>query len=1034
VFYLTNDKDGTCAKPSENTGGMSKWMEASTDDKKRMEEFGIKLINAILSEPKRSDALTVFNSWQASLEKVFWAPLPKTWNNIMKSILGELTCSPHIYDSMGRSNIDKAWGKIEFINMLNTALSQIKTPTKTVGPIANTEIPKLSEPEQKKADFIKKYKDIDTFKQTIFKYTMEHPRLSEQSSNSENLIAQARQALSQAGSTWLEGYNAVLQTIESVVRSKAFWWNTGSIKEIFANQETKERRNIFESTFKELLNTAIKTWKPQSIDGFNNKDFKGISLEEEQKLNASSPEKLFGLFVTMLKSGELKKEQILAYINGLSGTVKPILAKLSPDNPLQKQYENKFTQMRALAQNPILHDGWATFGGMFNGNTLDKFIWEVEKSSGKDGSIWYDKGGNFKFYSIEEMRTDIMRDGKIEGTVDVAWDAYIKWTGGDISKLAKIFWEDWLNALAIYLKDKKDSSLINGDIWAKFYIWLQSYYTDHINDKRELTLWKQEWKEMRKERIERLDKKTLEKDFPNLHALIASSSIDLNNVAELPRTKNGGIDGITLIYNLIRDKNTTPEQIQSMLTALEADFRAMKEQHKKEKQETVEELKLKYPDWKSICTQLDIPKSIQLDNGGKSETLYIEWLWPIGGNRTPEQQNALIRELEKKLNDPNTTPEQKQDIEKLMKLVWLDKKHSNADKSAAAITTASAKDMRAASDKWLDAEKKTAAASNAHANSIVEKERTKENSENTKNIPWIQELYAKYGLPFDIDALAKPVQLKNIEKAISDLQSKWELSDIEKMFLNQLYEAKNLIRSDARAVTATYELAQSYPEFSETVNNIKEHNEVVRNTTPAEVAAYLYIDSPYSLSPSATLIAHESIGGKPRNIGDIAKDKPFSKFTKAGTVQRTGTAECQIMFQDSPTGRHLDAVNGIPISGFDSFLIQAELYSKLWLHALIPLIPAINREISEKTGKKTDFADGKFDIQEIRRNLQTLSVSLLGMEITGQESIDELKKKIATKYPAGQKEIESRLIEKWILRREGWYSQAWLEKAIWQDI
>lgn len=882
---------------------------------------------------------------------------------------------------------------------------------------------KQKSPEAKKNPekeiFLKKYGDISSFGDTLVTFVIKHPQRASLDIAYNNPLIEAKKDLEKAWKEWLEWYSAIIESLLQIAKTKTFERNTGFTDKVFSDAQKKSRMQIFESFLREIIQKAGNTQKIQSIDGFENKDFREesgwLSLEDEKVLTEKPVDKLYEYFLQWLKSNTLKKEGILAYINGLSAPILPVIAKLPPDNPIRKGYEEKFASMRAIAENDILYDGWSQFGSIFTGKTLDKFIRTLEESKGKNGSIWYDKDGNFVMYTPEQLSEEIMSDGKIDWTADVAWNNYIKSTGWSIDKMKKIFSEEWLFALHIYTQNNSNPTF--GDGQAKVFIArLEEYYANGSHVDPDLYFWKKV--DAPKDKTPSwIEKMNIQDDFRNLQLFIQENNIKLNPIEKIP-TRDGYVDGVKLILDLIRGQDISPAKIEWIKIAIEKDFREKSENYQKRRQENIEWLQWKYNTWWDALRDVGVsPKIWEKDISTHS----------LKQNLTQEEIKILEREIQWKL-DSSTDEEQKGVLKWLLTIIQSQAWKDNANTAAKQLAVTQSEDIKSASG---DPKKEEVLANATHkaAKASVNRENIEENRKNELNNPELSLLYKKYNIPEDTSELAKPRYLNTLKKIIGELEQKTEKTNAEKIFLNQLYDIVQLIQVDAAAISAVREMQQQYPEMSGTRTLIEQNTEVFKNITPQEIAQYEYIHMPYPLSESAKFMVWQEIWWESISIKELYKwNNDVSSYIQDARIQRTWTTECQISFPDSPTGRYLDSIGNIPLKWIDSFVAQSELYTRLWLHALIPLIPAINREISRNTGKSTNSLDGTFDVSELKRNISVLW-KILETPLDGTESIDQVAQKIQTKY-SSQRNIESELIRQWILHREGWYNDIILSERV----
>ena len=81
-----------------------------------------------------------------------------------------------------------------------------------------------------------------------------------------------------------------------------------------------------------------------------------------------------------------------------------------------------------------------------------------------------------------------------------------------------------------------------------------------------------------------------------------------------------------------------------------------------------------------------------------------------------------------------------------------------------------------------------------------------------------------------------------IHQKLQIVLKKEKLTPDEEIFLDYLQRTKGQIRLNSQSIIAHQELAKSYPEFKETLSNIREVNKTVyENLTPQKLEQYEHI-------------------------------------------------------------------------------------------------------------------------------------------------------------------------------------------------
>lgn len=971
--------------PPEKSGGTIAEPERkeTPEEEKTRKEFLNNILDIIASRTNRKDAETILKAFKEL----------KTNTDKVKKNLPDL--EQHVLNLF---NPD--WSK------KNNYLSRINEIKKVFGISSSEDIPqewKVKFDEFKKNNPIQKYTD------EIYDFIIHDPSIANGTYKKWDTLLDKKIAELDALGIWTNNeYRAVLITARDIAQGEYFLNNGWTTAE-----EQKMQKQIFETVVKDAFNTSVSVKKPQEMRWYSTKEFGLLSPEDEQILISHSPDKIYDYFLDGLnwlsKGGNITKEIVDWFIVGITWQLLPIIKKLWPDHALSKIYENKFTQMRALASYDILYDSWESMKWWFTGNSIDKFLIEAKKWFEKPWSIGF-SDGVFKYYNVNEMEEAIMKTGEITWTYNSAWDSYIKGSKGDYTKLDWIFRKPSLEALAIYINEKKGNSTlvdkndgfrtyINGKIPENYIVNTEKYW-------------------------EKNEELTLEKDFPNLLKIIQTKWLKIPE--NLPKTQNGWIDGIQLIFAIIEWKSK-PEIIEAVKAELDKDFENIKSGAKNKKWEISKSLE--FTDWKKTLEYLDISNP-------------LEW-WSnitgdIDGSLDLEKRKALRSQLELKKNillkEPQT-PENIKKLETITKLITLidaEKTASDASVAQSAMQQAGSKNMDRAS--WnKDAEMKLSKSVNANAQAIEEQ---KNNEDFTKrNALIIQKFSSQYGLPALASELANPQYLDQIKSIISELWAKKPLTEDERIFLDYLERTKGVIRFNSQSVLAHQELAKAYPEFQDTLSNIRQANkELYDNLTPQKLAQYEHI---------ATYIFPEN--PVTRMTRDLANMPPWSELPLIryysdsdiwnGMRSSISLEDCRFT-KDSvnsgtihfPTYMGIPPMNRVPVQWIESFLSQADLFVRLWFQELIPQMKEINMQVSKKYWKWTNSFDGSFDIYELRR-VTTVLFALVGIKLSGNETIPELTSKINANYP-NNGDVRKKLKEIEILTEDSHFRKFEFEKQM----
>ncbi len=855
--------------------------------------------------------------------------------------------------------------------------------------------------EQRKIDEFKKV-SVQQYKTELLRLIIEHPMIVSGEGVRESPLIDMRKKLNELNAPWLDWYEAVLTTVENIVKSPVFRSNTWAIKKIFANEEKELRMEVYERYISDILNTAAESKTAQNMVWFDNTSFENLSLRDQRKLLNNPPDELYDDFIKALqgasKTSELTKNNVEEYLSQTLSRISEIINKLGTGDPLRKVYENKITQMYALANNDILYDSWPAFKWFFTGNSIDRFLQESEKWKWKNGSIGLDKEtGKFQFYTLNEMETEIMKTWEITGSCDMAWDNYIAGTKGVYTKLNAAFETHHLAALALYFdlyfkKNGKESTLIDKNEWFKEHI-IKYLPKDYLINNIPL--------------LKNLEEYTIEKDFWNLQRVIQEKW--LKTPEKLP-IQNGCIDGIALIF-AIAGENPTPGTIDTIKQAMDLDFENIKRWASNDKTKAMEGLG-NHKDWTSVLDHLNIDNS-----------LHITW-W-IDGTLGTDQREQLIQKLKWKsieLNqDPKINAEKITLINTLLEILHAEKTENQANVSQNAVQQAATKNIvTAAWDPWK--QEALSILSNTTATASVEKK----NLENFsfKNEEVIKNFSEKYQLPNNPTTLAHPQYLNTINSITADLSKKEFITSDERIFLDYLVRTREQIWHDAKSVTVYAEIRKSHPEFSETLSNIRDNNPtILNNLTPETINTCKYIDTyinPANPISDITLDLAKERPGTEISLGKYYSDcNIWNGLTSAislkdcsytkGKDNESGTI-------NFPPSMGIEPMTWVPVKWIESCLSEADIFVRFWFQSLIPNMQYINDIVTEKFWKITNSHDGSFDPYELSR-ISTILCSLIGIELKWGETIPNITRTILARYP-NKVDISKQLKESNILTEE----------------
>lgn len=1012
--FFDGPKDNP-AWPSESVANKKPSEAIETVDKTKLDALTKEMLEEFLWGKNRSEATELLKKWKEKIKsqnndpKILEALEKRertllVWSNYNSGLFGS---SP----DGERKEISR-----EFKETLTNALG---IPEK---------IEESKEEKQKIRDFREAH-PIDKYIEEIIQYALEHPkRLENQIRGTpewqgvDNFFeSRVKELASFWEHPWLKQYHAVIDTIKVLVKTTQFDNDTGKISKFFRKLEWDGYEAKFYPSYlrQTLLDASVQKKVPESA----NKEsiFDWLTKEQEWYLGENPPDKLYNDFLDYLKKWSgITPQDAQGYIKKQEDGVTEIL-NINENSPIAQIYKKKFQQMRAMSTYDILYDQniWSKLKGAVTGNNLDAFLVEAQKWESTPGSVGYDGNGKFKFFPTWEMKNSIMKDGEISGECDSAWGAYIKWVNGNYGELKKIFWEDGMDALAIYLKNKNyNSSILDDNEWFKSFIEWEVPTENEFNNSESTN----EWNEVL----------SIEKDFPALNTIIKNHPDKFNAITEIPKAPNGGIDGLKLIFQLIEGKNATPEIIKEMQIALITDLNTHIAHANEKHAEAITEVQKEHKEWKSAFEDLGISTKISVKDGAGKEEIRDIGALPVTHNFTDDNEiHAILSVLQKREWELTNSPEdnkKKTLIENLIEILKQKREVNDATVAKDAMSTTSANDILNASKEWEDAQIWLSETGTQNAHSQMIQKNARENREKE----WVSiDLYREYGLPSDFWELTKPGNLNAIEKAISTLNSKENRGHDENIFLAQLRNARDQIKADAQAVRATMELQKSYPEFQNTISNIREWSkELYQNLSEKDIQRYTYISEFWDNS--------HAIGNMEMTLARMPPGESISLSKVIPELWDSFASDCNIIKSENPIYCNIDfpADSGIPtavdipIKSIKSYTSQVELFAKCNLQSLIGLIPSLDRNITNITGKKTSaISDGTFDEWEARRNMEFISRLLLG-NYEKNLSLNEMARKITSQYPS-PRDVQSKLIEFSILRREWWFNEFALQEKIW---
>lgn len=1039
-------------KTTETSRSISDVQLITPQEKEKMEMFTNSMIEAILMWRTKSGAKKVFDIWKDSLGNQFSSngqlkngEIPKKWKDLLLTIEWYFFSSSHFYEVTWEKKINITSGKEQLKDAINQVLNRM---TKTAGsnwttwkPIdtpsslekkgsrkgaqdLSKEWEKNNKLTKAREDFKNKNK-IDNYAKDLVQESIEHPWEVKQAWWE---LKKRRKELNALWVEWLQEYNAVLKTIEDAVDTEVFRTNTGlteKYRTLIRDQEftvgqKRERMKIFKDYLYDVVGIAIKTKEPQEIIGFENRAFKNLTIEEEKILEDLPVNTLYAALVATISSGKMSIDDLVGNSGAITiweKTLDPILKKLGTEHELTKRYNAKFTQMKALASYiPKLSDWWNQIKSVFSDSTsVEKFVSEAAKGENKNGGIGYDSQGNFRFYTVEEMKDDIMQKGEVTWLCDSAWEMYIRAAKGNLTSLESIFWKDWLEALAIYIHVNKDVNFIDNS--EEFLSFTKKYLPENLAEEKQQAY----QVDISPEELAQIH---IESNFPNLSSFLAMpGNGSLKRIEHIPKLPNWGIDGARLLTSLLEWTNKTnypPERIKELKNKILLDLDQIRKNSREEKERAIKENSLS--DWKTALNDIGIDNPLKW----KKKELYIQG--NIHTTILPSESAAELRKIlaEQKTKLNKNPEENKQKIDRIEGILTIIKSENNEKNASITISTIGKLD-------WSDAQK--IANSNPTERKALEQTVTavgtaevlnenfqKNKKELSKSIS--EGTLQKYHLSNDILDDDNPENLLKIQVAYKELSGKSLPVDSPEAVLYSLLEQKmTLIKAQADAWSLVVKTQREYPDFSWTFSNIEKSSHIYqKDFLDKHLRQYQYIsdftDTWKPLSEMTMDLAN--MNPYPTHIESLGKYYQTPEWTNLTIpIEKCGFEKTTVNsgVLHFPPEMGIKPIEGVPIKWIIPTLMQANLYAKFNLHSIVNAIPTLNTEITRKYGKKTSSFDDDFDIYEMKRNIKVIT-HLLDIELSWAESPDEIENKIKWKYPSPS-DVNKKLKDLGVINNEG---------------
>lgn len=697
VFYEASEIWGSKEKMTPS----SPRLEISSEEKKRMEEFSEKLINAILQSKNKKEAYATLSLWEKALTESFKktssqdvdGKIPAHWRELIATIRGFVENSPKLFEKVTwKKNTDQnrtfTW-KQEVINALKIWNSQVSHPNQTTTWEASTEwvTPKpLSEKERQES--------IDKFANELANQVLDNP------GDAKEIIEKKKQEISKyTNSPDYTKYVAIIDTVEYAIKTKVFkhettwllwfWALFGSVAHGFnkltgqGHWKYKEERGIFKDFFRNLVQDAWQKWETQKVDELFSKRMTHWLTDNEAKelLTELNPDKILEEYVKLMGDKDTKKENLTTQQSKWKGETDKIIGKMSnPDakEKYTKKYAETYSNMTLLAS---LFDetSWFFWGlaWLISGKTKESLIVAAKKmseslSKDTDWSIWRAESWEFTFYTLKEMEDAVMKKWeKMEWMEDAAWGNYLKYrvkeTDGqkNYTAIEKEFTWESLTALALYLeKLNYKSTIVDENDGFKNYIKTKLPNTNAENYKIDTP---GKWKT-----IEDL-KNINEENYPEFAKVLAKYP-ELKSFTEIQLTENKWINVVDVVDQLFAGKdikNFPPWIIENIWTALKSDFSKIKKDT--ENSITSNSEKLSENKLEDILASLGIDNKIHIKDTKTGATRIVTIIGPKDCSTLTDEsrKHALDILNEKKVELLKEPEKNKEKIEKIDVLVTI---------------------------------------------------------------------------------------------------------------------------------------------------------------------------------------------------------------------------------------------------------------------------------------------------------------------------------------------------------------------------
>lgn len=753
--------------------------------------------------------------------------------------------------------------------------------------------------------------------------------------------------------------------------------------------------------------------------------FSSIKEEDRYILDQYNPEFLYWSVLEHIK--DLAKENLLSrktvqgYINEIRDIVQSRLMD-QKDSLIWKTYEKKFAQMEAIAANPILDDD--VFEKSWKAVTwedgIEEFLQESKKWEMLPWAVWK-KNGKFHFYKKWEMQEYIMKKGELDAGIELAWKSYIDIAGNNPKQLKYIIWSSNINAFRLYVINNPDTNIFK---------WHEDLRKAFLEETWSLT-------QENTFTIHQIGD-TQVSQFPSLEKLIRNNPQKYNQLKVLPKDSRGNVNGVMFVMDLIKGRDmVTPEDIQELQRIMTQEFARSGGIMKDEADRSRHRLRTLIK-WEGLSVETK-----KRDDASFTWRDIINELWwetdllttvlnqTVKEELTPEKAKILQEYLLRVEKTTKDDPRKQEIIEHAKNILDLSRTAVELYSNWDALRTIHPVDLLHAS-KNEQAGKLLADASLMNTRTQLLRETYAQSIQRgLDSMP--KELLATYHLPHDAKDIMEIRNYNLVTQTLKQLKTKKDLTAHEKELILILEEIQSKHQMEFEAYESIKVFGERYPEYTKSIQNIRENTEFLKNMSEREKVLYDHMAT-YQNQWGDTL--EGKIGKIPpwdtiRLWEFLWWDRiswwltSFSLPIQSCTITKTGTNTCSLSF---PSSTGIGTVNSVPIVGIRSFLAQAEVYARGELQGIIPLIPDVNRLITKHTGKWTDSLDGTIDVYEMRRTLEAIA-KILDIDYDVSRWIDSLHASIKMKYDS-KTSILSHLQRNWILRPDWSYNLLQIEKVL----